>query len=117
MRRISFGLTIQQYRNGTKNVTRRLGWAGQQAGDRLLAVDKVMGFRKGQHATVLGELQVVSVRRERLDAIDQDDVRREGFPHLDPAGFVAMFCKAMGCSPDTLVTRIEFQQLPPPATA
>ena len=111
MRRISFGLTIGQYRDGSKDVTRRLGWLHLQAGDRLLGVDKVMGFRKGEQATVLGELEVVSVRRERVDAIEQSDVRREGFPTMTPDGFVAMFCKAMRCTPDTLVTRIEYRKV------
>ena len=111
MKRISFRMTIPQYQDGTKDVTRRMGWLKLQAGDHLRAVDKVMGFRKGERATILGELEVLEVRRERLDAITDDDVRREGFPGKDAAWFVAMFCKAMGCKPDSLVTRIEFRKL------
>ena len=113
MRRISFGLTLAQFIDGSKTVTRRLGWADLKAGDRLLAVDRVMGIRKGEKATVLGEIEVVDVRRERLDAITDDDVVREGFPGKDAAWFVAFFCKAMKVGPADEVTRIEFRKVAP----
>ena len=29
MKRISFGMTIKQYEDGTKDVTRRLGWRSE----------------------------------------------------------------------------------------
>ena len=112
MKRISFGMTIEAFTDGTKDVTRRLGWLNLEAGAELRAVNKVMGFRKGERATVLGVVEVVSVRRERLDAITAADVRREGFPSMTPADFVAMFTKAMGCKPSTEITRIEFRKLP-----
>lgn len=112
MKRMSFGMTIDQFLDGSKDVTRRNGWLKLQAGDRLRAVNKVMGFRKGEKATILGEIEVVSVRRERLDAITDDDVRREGFPGKPAVWFVAMYGKAMGRKPDELVTRIEFRRGP-----
>lgn len=113
MKRISFGMTIDQFNDGTKDVTRRMGWLSLAPGDRLRAVNKVMGFKKGERATILGEIEVVSVRRERLDTITADDVRREGFPDMTPDQFVAMFRKAMGCKPSDPVTRIEFRKLEP----
>ncbi len=111
MRRISFGLTIDQFKAGTKDVTRRLGWKTLRAGDRLLAVDRVMGFRKGERARVLGQIEVIDVRREPLHAITDEDVEREGFPGRDAEWFVAMFCRAMRCEPSRLLTRIEFRRL------
>jgi hypothetical protein len=53
----------------------------------------------------------VSVRREPLNAITGDDCRREGFPHMTPAGFAAMFCEHMGGDEDQEVGRIEFKRV------
>ena len=111
MKRISFGLTLEQFEAGTKDVTRRLGWQTLQCGEHLLAVDRVMGFRPGQSARVLGEIEVLSVRREQLDQITDADVAREGFPGRDRAWFVDMFTTAQRCQPEQLVTRIEFRKV------
>lgn len=113
MKRISFGLTQAQFLDGTKDVTRRLGWHKLKAGERLLAVNKVMGFRKGEQAIEFGVVVVVSVRREPLSSITQEDVRREGFPTWTPEDFVNFYCKAQRkVTPDTEVTRIEFRRTP-----
>jgi hypothetical protein len=117
MRNMSFMLTIDQVRARTKDVTRRLGWELLQAGDFVRACVKCMGLQKGERIEALATIRVIDVRRERLDAIDQADVIREGFPELDPAGFVAMFCNSMRCAPETFVTRIEFEYVDLPATA
>lgn len=112
MKRISFALTIPQFEDGTKDVTRRLGWRKLTPGTRLLAVDKVMGWPRGHRGggRVLGEIEVVAVRREPLHLIDDDDVRREGFPDRNAAWFVQMSCRQMRCAPDTVVARIEFRK-------
>ncbi len=111
MRRISYSLTTPQFLDGTKDVTRRLGWRALVAGDRLMAVEKAMGLKKGEKHVELGVVEIVSVRLERLDAITLADVRREGFPDRDVAWFVAYFCKAMKCTPATHVNRIEFRRI------
>ena len=111
MRSISFALTKAQFLNGTKDVTRRLGWATLGPGDRLRAVEKAMGLKKGEHPVVLGVIEVVSVRRERLYEITPDDVRREGFAWMTQSQFVSMFCEHMGCANDAMVTRIEFRKI------
>lgn len=111
MRRISFALTEVAFLDGSKDVTRRLGWKDLEPGTELLAVDKCMGLRKGEHARIFGPIRVVSVRRERLLTITADDVRREGFPDFSPEVFVDHFCDAMRCAPDTVVTRIEFRRV------
>lgn len=69
MRRMSFSLTTEQMRARTKRVTRRLGWLTLKPGTELLAVEKAMGLRKGEHAVPIGRIRVVSVRRERLDEL------------------------------------------------
>lgn len=113
MRNISFSLTTAQFRDGTKDVTRRLGWAFLKAGDRLNAVVKAMGLKKGEHPESLGVIEVVSVRRERLVDIASGDCRREGFPELSPPDFVEMFCRHMRVEPTVEVTRIEFRKVKP----
>ncbi len=113
MRNISFMLTEPQFLDGSKTVTRRVGWRTLQPGTRLLGVRKSQGLKKGEKAHALGEIEVLSVRRERLDAITEDDCKREGFPEMSPSQFVEMFCKAMSCKPETLVARIEFARVLP----
>lgn len=95
MRLMSFALTTAQLLNGSKTVTRRVGWENLVAGQRIKAVKKAMGLKKGEQPEVLAEIEVVSVRRERLDAIDQADCAAEGFPDFKPRDFVAMFCAHM----------------------
>lgn len=116
MRLISFGMTLQQFEDGSKDVTRRLGWRTLEPGTLLRAVHKVMGFRKGERPRTLGVIRVVSVRRELLSHIacyPANETAREGFPDLEPWEFVLMFCKAQRCDRDQLVTRIEFVKLSP----
>lgn len=120
MRNMSFALTTNQIMEGTKTVTRRLGWINLQAGQQLRPVRKCMGLRPGERIEVLRDpLTVVDVRREplrrMLDDLDYGFIEcaLEGFgEHPDyrfPSAFVAMFCAThRGCTPDTVVTRIAF---------
>ena len=113
MRNISFALTWDRLLGGSKTVTRRLGWARLKPGTLLMAYRKSQGEARDR-VERFGSIRVVSVRRERLDAIDAADVAREGFPELSPAEFVAFFCREMKCNPGTDVTRIEFEQVEGP---
>lgn len=118
-RMISFSMTTPQFLDGSKDVTRRMGWLDAEAGDVLMAVEKAMGLGKGGKVNRLGLIQLVNVRREKLrDLIDRDDgygfdeCRREGFPHYSPPMFVEFFCKGhKGCIPGSTVTRIEFVKI------
>jgi hypothetical protein len=131
MRMMSFALTERQLMDGSKTVTRRTGWQNLKPGTRLLAVRKAMGLKPGEKVVVLCEVDVVSVRRERLDAITPADVAAEGFPewanHVDE--FVRMFTAHMRVPAEAvvkslrdtrmrpmtgadLVTRIEFCKVP-----
>lgn len=111
-RRMSFSMTEAQLVEGSKDVTRRLGWQNTREGERLVAVRKAMGLRKGERQIELGSICVRRVSRERLDTITADEVRREGFPSLTPDEFVSTFCMANGCLPAAMVTRIEFTFTP-----
>jgi hypothetical protein len=106
---MSFALTTEQLLDGSKTVTRRTGWRTIKPGARILAVRKAMGLRKGESPQPLAEIEVVSVRRERLGDIDQADVIAEGFPFKTPLDFIRMFCEHMRVTADTEVTRIEFR--------
>lgn len=111
MRNISFALTTPQFLDGSKTVTRRKGWEFLKPGDRLMAVEKGMGLKKGETVKRLGEIEVVSVRRERLSAITYEDCRREGFPNFLPADFIAFYCSHNGGEREQEVTRIEFRRV------
>lgn len=109
MRAISFSMTPGEIRDRSKTVTRRQGWLNLKVGDELQAVEKAMGLRKGEKRVKLAVIRVVDVRREPLDAITDQDVAREGFPHLSAPEFVDLYCEAMGCGPFDECTRIEFE--------
>jgi hypothetical protein len=113
MRNISFMLTTEQFKNRTKTVTRRVGWAKLKPGDVLMGCVKCQGLGKGGKIETLGPIRVVSVRRERLDAITGDDCVKEGFPAFQqqPEIFVEMFCRHMKTWPAQVVTRIEYKYL------
>ena len=111
-RLISFALTENQFVDGSKDVTRRLGWLTLKAGERLMAVRKAMGLKKGEKAYPLGEIEIISVTREILSSITADDCRREGFPHMTPLHFVTFFCAShKKCRPESIITRIEFRKV------
>ena len=117
-RNISFALTTDQIRNRTKTVTRRLRWLNLKNGDVLNACVKWMGFKPGEQIERLGQIRVVSVRREPLSSMwlepyGSNEAKSEGFPEMTGAQFVAMFCKHMKCDEDQEVTRIEFEYLDP----
>lgn len=111
MRVISFSATIPQIQNRTKTVTRRLGWKALKPGDYLRGVEKAMGLKKGEKARTLDIIEIIDVRREPLSACTDEDAAREGFPEMTGPEFVEFFCKTMRCSPETIVTRIEFSYI------
>jgi len=124
MRNISFALTTEQFIAGTKDVTRRLGWANLEAGDLLCGVKKGMGLRPGEQIERLGVIEVVSATREPLRRMTDDleygfaECIREGFPpphrYSWPSEFITFFCDShAGCTPESVVTRIEFRKVEP----
>ena len=115
LRNISFALTVDQFLDGSKDVTRRLGWEFLKPGDKLMACEKCQGIKKGGLVR-LGVIEVIHVRRESLKALYETnygcrEAMREGFPQMTGYDFVHMFCEHMQCESSTEVTRIEFKNL------
>jgi len=116
-RNISFALTTRQFLDGSKDVTRRMGWKNLKAGDVLCAVEKGRGLKPGEKIKRLGMIRVVSVRREMLLEMQggdygREECRREGFPEMAQDEFIGFFCDShKGCMPSDLVTRIEFERI------
>lgn len=112
-RLMSVALTEQAVVDRAKTVTRRLGWTFLKPGDRLTLCRKVQGRRRADGTVEplvrLAEVEVVSVRRERLTAITTADVRREGFPDWRPVDFRVFFAQAMRVPSNAEVTRIEWR--------
>lgn len=116
-RQISFALTTPQFKNGTKTVTRRMGWLFLKPGDILMAVEKSQGLGKGGKVKTLGLIRVLHINRERLRLMIDDwrygerECVKEGFPDMSTIEFVAFFCRThKGCEPHSIVTRIEFEK-------
>ena len=111
-RLMSVSLTEPQVRARTKTVTRRAGWLMLKPGDRLTLCRKVMGRRKGEPLERITDVEVVSVRREPLNAITAAEAAAEGFPEWTPAEFISFFCGThKGIQPDSYVTRIEWRYI------
>ena len=112
MKRISFALTTAQILGQTKTVTRRMAWAKLKPGDRLQPIYKGMGLPKGSKQRLLnGPIEIISVRKEPLNTITQDDVISEGFPEWTPNDFIDFLCKKHKIPSCTIVNRIEFRYL------
>jgi hypothetical protein len=117
MRNMSFSMTTDQVRAGTKDVTRRLGWSFLKPGDRLMAVEKCQGLKKGECIKRIREIEIVSNEPEPLENIIYNpfrnqhhmEVDREGFPGVSPIEFIKMFCAEMGTTRTSIVNRIEFK--------
>jgi hypothetical protein len=114
MRLMSFALTTEQFQARTKTVTRRLGWDNLKVGELLCGVKKGQGIRKGGHVERLHVIQCVGhwrerLRRVRIPSYGRDQLIAEGFPNLDAAAFIKMFCKHNHCTPDTWINVIQFR--------
>ena len=114
MRNMSFSETTEQVRNKTKTVTRRDGWWFLKPGDRVQAVEKAMGLKKGEKVKKLHVIEIVSVRPEQLNAIldyPYGETAKEGFPDMDAWSFVCLLRKITKKNVTHTVNRIEFRYL------
>ena len=80
-------------------------------GDRVRAVEKAQGIKRGEKMVPLGVIEIVSNTKVVLNTIDRAECVREGFSNLAPHEFVSMFCKCMKVEPDKIVNRIEFRHV------
>lgn len=102
-----------------KAVTRRLGWWTDKRGrrlvvpgDQLTLCRKVMGRKPDEPLVRLAEVRVVDVRRERLDAITDDDAVLEAVDGITTAAeFIEFYTTAMRIPRDHEVTRIAWAYL------
>jgi len=111
MWRVSFKETARQIEDGSKTVTRRMGWTHMKVGDLFLPVYQCQGLAKGQKQRVLGgpgPRVCLSNWREPLNVITHDDVVAEGFPEMTVGQFIAFFCRINRCKPPTEISRIKF---------
>lgn len=121
---MAFSLTTTQMRTKTKTVTRRKGWSHLKPGDRVCAIVKGMGLKKGEKVERIGVIEIVSNEREYIAEMlvqapgckypgwkAQREVDREGFVGHSPVWFVRMFCTHNHCPGDTKINRIEFKHL------
>ena len=107
---MSFALTTEQIKNRSKTVTRRLGWNNLKPGQRLWAVKKAMGLKPGEKIKRLALIEVVSLRTEPLNAITEDDIKKEGFAEMSKQEFIEFFIKThKGVNAETPINRIEFK--------
>lgn len=119
---LSVSLTEEAVAERRKTVTRRLGWWEDKnhrrllaPGDRLTLCRKVMGRAPGEPIVRITDVEVTRVTRQPLwDEVYPGDAAREGFPDWSWDQFVTFFCHEMGCTRDTVVTRIEWGYLRPP---
>jgi len=120
MRNMAFSLTTTQVRNRTKDVTRRRGWKNLKPGERVCAIVKGMGLKKGQKVERLCIIECVSNTAEwaaelivehepKYSAIRaRSEVDREGFPNHSVEWFVRMLMKHNHMAATDTVHRIEF---------
>lgn len=113
MRQISFYYTQRQFKDGSKDVTRRNGWLNLKVGEHLMAVEKGQGLKKGEKVKRLGEIVVLEKDREPLHAIcdHPGDCAREGFPGMTNMDYIAFYCAHNGGKPGQTVTRIVFRRV------
>lgn len=115
MRNMSFFLTTVQMREGTKTVTRRLGWSDLEPGEHFMAVVKGQGIPKGGKVERIYECVCVNNRPEKLllmianPRYGKREAILEGFPQMSGREFVKMFCEHNECEPDEVINRIEFK--------
>ena len=84
MRNMSFSKTTEQVRNRTKYVTRRYGWWNVVTGERIQAIVKGMGLKKGEKVEKLHVIEILDSRPDRLANITYAECVLEGFPHWHP---------------------------------
>lgn len=129
-RLMSVAFTEQAVVERRKTVTRRAGWWEDKNGRRLLNVGdrltlcrKVMGRKKGEPLVRLGDVEVISIRREPLCAVagpytlDADgkptwtEMVAEGFPDMHPSDFMDRYFAPQRIGVMDDVTRIEWRYL------
>ena len=114
MRNMSFSMTTEQVRNGTKTVTRRFGWDKLKTGDEVMAVEKGMGLKKGEKIVKIRPIRIIDNKKELVSDViyyGTPEMAKEGFPEMTGTEFVEMLCKSGKKQPYDLCNRIEFEDI------
>lgn len=117
MRNMSFLKTIEQFMDGSKDVTRRLGWKFAKVDDIVQGVEKGQGLKNGEKIKKMGMIMFRDLRWEPLNRLILEpeygelEVIREGFPDMTPGEFVEMFREMNKCAADALVHRMVFSHI------
>jgi hypothetical protein len=125
MKTMQFRHTADRIKDRSQTVTRRLSAKGIKVGDLLEAINQRTPGGSGSPARIEGSLtvvQVTDVRQEPLKTVTDDldygfeETSKEGYleghPRHWPSEFVEFICASnSGCTPDTIVTRIEFKYI------
>lgn len=124
MRNMSYRLTKRQFLDGSKDITRRDGWAFLKAGEHYTGVEKSQGLKKGEKIVYLGQCICISNEPERVDEIIKRPIRsdqfpvtgrmrtemeREGFPDMSAEEFVEWFCDERDLDRSDEIQRIRFE--------
>lgn len=97
--RMSFSLTTEQMRAGTKTVTRRRADCARRyyQDEVILAIEKGQGIPKGERQKPIKLILITSAEEDVLtSALTQEELAAEGFPHMTAEGFIDMFRSANG---------------------
>jgi hypothetical protein len=84
MRNMSFSKTTERMYAHRKYVTRRYGWWFLKVGDRVQAVEKSMGLRKGEKVKKICVIEITNHYRDNLKCLTQQECILEGFPDKSP---------------------------------
>lgn len=90
MRNMSFSKTTQQIKDRTKTVTRRWGWWDLKDGERMCAVEKAMGLKKGEKINRLCVIEILNTCPAPLCNITKAECVFEGFPDSEPFELAAL---------------------------
>jgi len=111
-RNMSFSMTTEQVRNGTRPSP--AAWAGATPTRRTAVGGREgAGLRKGEKIKRIRMIRVVSIEAEPLeDLYEYPDARRRwparGFRAWSPGSFLHLFCEYNGVTLNGWVNRIEF---------
>lgn len=112
-RNMSFSLTTDQIRSGTKTETRRDGWWNLKSGEIVNACVKCMGLKKGEKIKVIRQIRIVKTYEVPLCIITEEQVKAEGFPDMSRNEFIDFWLKSHKKQGyvDWMVNRIVFEYL------
>lgn len=114
MRHMSFFYTQDQVRAGTKTETSRKGWEFLKPGDKVMAVEKGMGLKKGEKIVRIRPIEIVKnepiMCRQRF--YTKKNVKAEGFGNMRADIFIEkILVKKCKCKHNERLNRLTFKYI------